>query len=90
MPDHKRRLFGSMRLPTTVREDLAPGLDFEKPLFIAGVISQAKASGPEICSDGLGVALLEQAMGNEGFGFKFGGYAREEGGDGRLIKWHWL
>src|SRR5258708_4398086 len=88
MPDHKRRLLCSIGLPTTARQDLAAGFDFEQALFVAGAIAGAESPGPKVCAQGLRVALFEQAMRNEGFGFEVADRALKQGGDVGFIVGH--
>ncbi len=58
MPHHERRMLGAIRLPAAAGQDLASGCDLEKPRFIARAVAHAKAPGPEIGSNSLGVTLF--------------------------------
>ena len=53
--------------------------------LVAAAIGCAKPARPEIRADGLRVALFEQAMWDEGFGFEDAGDAREEGGNSGFL-----
>ena len=80
MPHHQSCMLASICLPSTAGDHLAAGFDLEQPLFITGLVGQAKPAGPQISDQRLQVSLSENARRDKRLGFELIGQIFENPG----------